>query len=70
MIPDREELSAFIKSVNINEVDENERLSNQVYMYSREDKQIRMVTNSQSLSVAEEQDYQYTADKEVKGPGI
>lgn len=70
MIPDREELSAFIKSVNINEVDENERLSNQVYMYSREDKQIRMVTNSQSLSVAEEQDNQYTADKEVKGPGI
>ena len=51
-------------------MDENERLSNQVYMYSREDKQIRMVTNSQSLSVAEEQDNQYTADKEVKGPGI
>ena len=55
MIPDCEDLSAFINEVNMTEVKPEERLSNQVYLYDREDKQVKMITNSQSLSVVPEQ---------------
>ena len=70
MIPDCEDLSAFINEVNMTEVKPEERLSNQVYLYDREDKQVKMITNSQSLSVVPEQSKILTFERKENRPGL
>ena len=70
MIPDCEDLSAYINEINMTEVKPEERLSNQVYLYDREEKQIKMVTNSQSLSVVPEQSKILTFERKENRPGL
>lgn len=70
MIPDCEDLSAFINEVNMTEVKPEERLSNQVYLYDREDKQVKMITNSQNLSVVPEQSKILTFERKENRPGL
>ena len=64
------DLSAFINEVNMTEVKPEERLSNQVYLYDREDKQVKMITNSQSLSVVPEQSKILTFERKENRPGL
>lgn len=46
LVPDCDDLSAFIEQTNMDVVSPSERLSNQVYMYDRKENSIEMVTRN------------------------
>ena len=65
MVPDCDDLSAFIQQTNMDVVSPSERLSNQVYMYDRKENSIEMVTRNK-LDIIPQESKNISYEKNIK----
>lgn len=65
MVPDCDDLSAFIQQTNMDVVSPSERLSNQVYMYDRKENSIEMVTRNK-LDIIPQESRNISYEKNIK----
>ena len=65
LVPDCDDLSAFIQQTNMDVVSPSERLSNQVYMYDRKENSIEMVTRNK-LDIIPQESKNISYEKNMK----
>lgn len=65
LVPDCDDLSAFIQQTNMDAVSPSERLSNQVYMYDRKENSIEMVTRNK-LDIIPQESRKISYEKNIK----
>lgn len=65
LVPDCDDLSAFIQQTNMDVVSPSERLSNQVYMYDRKENSIEMVTRNK-LDIIPQESKNISYEKNIK----
>lgn len=65
LVPDCDDLSAFIEQTNMDVVSPSERLSNQVYMYDRKENSIEMVTRNK-LDIIPQESKNISYEKNIK----
>ena len=65
LVPDCDDLSAFIQQTNMDVVSPSERLSNQVYMYDRKENSIEMVTRNK-LDIIPQESRNISYEKNIK----